>query len=237
MAIPEGEPEIQRQRRAAIRVARSILQRDIGIVEGARQMLTFRSSIGIDEFDEDILTFVVVDSETDHLLAGEARRHYQPSFLARQDVEIADVEAFYRGEVFNACRSVIQRFRVALAPIRIDPATVPPESDLRLLSADLAARSLSPVEIILPHAEVLTAIEDLTERRYHLWGWEGWLLVPDGSIRASVQHQGVRGLEALSLEEAARICAETIMQAEAEFVFEPERPGARLYFALSGEPG
>ena len=104
-------PEIRSQRELAIGIAEAVLRGDLGVIEGSRRMLPFRWTTGVDEMDDDFLTLVGVDSETDHLPIGQVRREWDKTALARKDQEIAATEAFYREHVFATCRSIITRFR------------------------------------------------------------------------------------------------------------------------------
>jgi hypothetical protein len=63
----------------------------------------------------------------------------------------------------------------------IDPELPPPE---------LGAKSLSPLEIVLPYMEVLEAIEHLAAKGYFVLAWEGWIKYSDDIQGHSGQHQG-----------------------------------------------
>ena len=104
-------PEIPSKRELAIGIAGEVLRFDLGVIESSRQMLTFRWTSGVDEFDDDFLTLVGVASETDHVPIGRVRREWDSTALAHKVQEIAATEAFYREHVFAACRSIIARFR------------------------------------------------------------------------------------------------------------------------------
>ena len=76
-------------------------------------MLAFRSCAGIDidEFDQDLLTFVSIESQEDHLPIGAERQHWSPAALARVEAEIAEAEQFHRSAALEACESLLRRFR------------------------------------------------------------------------------------------------------------------------------
>ena len=62
------------------------------------------------DHDEDFLTFVGIDSETDSLPVDWERRNWSVEALERKDKEIAEAEAFYQNDAFVACRKLIERF-------------------------------------------------------------------------------------------------------------------------------
>ena len=106
-----------------------------------------------------------------------------------------------------------------------------PDTDLDLISADLAAQSLSRQEIVLPYPAVLSAIAELERRGIQLLGWEGWLAYPDGS-RGHSGEQGTTDLSALAVEAAARVCAQTIEASYAEGPVPGSSPTGVRYYCL-----
>jgi hypothetical protein len=108
MSLPELIVAANRQKVAS--VAQDILDGRIGIIEGSRRLNSLRHRIDVDEFDPDLLTFVVVESETDALPVGDVRRQWASDALAKKDVEIAAAEAFYRKDVLESCSRLVARF-------------------------------------------------------------------------------------------------------------------------------
>ena len=91
--------------------ANAFLAGQVGPIEAARSLARFR---GIDKhLDEVLVTFVVVDSETDALPLGEVRELWNTEALKRQDIEIAKAESRYREMVSDACHGLVRN----LAPI------------------------------------------------------------------------------------------------------------------------
>ena len=64
--------------------------------------------------DPDVSTFVGIDSETDILPVGEARRYWAPHALEREDAEIARAEQLYRLSAIDAAGRLVKRFEWAL---------------------------------------------------------------------------------------------------------------------------
>jgi hypothetical protein len=89
-----------------IRVCRAVLNNEMAIIEASR-ILSGRLQ-GFEK-DPDFITFVGIDSETDHLPVGEVRKHWNPEVLAQKDKEIAECENFYRVRALEACERIIKK--------------------------------------------------------------------------------------------------------------------------------
>jgi hypothetical protein len=100
---------VEEQRREMIRVARRILDGTVGIVAGARQLTRLRFPSRT-ENDSDILVFIGIDSESDHLPIGDVRQHWNPDALLVKDAELTDYEARVRERAFEACRNLIEKY-------------------------------------------------------------------------------------------------------------------------------
>ena len=106
--------------REMVLVAKGILNGDIGIIAGARQLsrLRFHSRT---EKDSDILFFVGIDSETDDLPLGDVRRHWNPEALMIKDEELRRYESRLKEQAFRACHGLIARYDLA--------SNAPPDSN------------------------------------------------------------------------------------------------------------
>jgi hypothetical protein len=100
---------VDEQRREMVRVAHGILDGSIGIVVGARQLTRLRFPSRA-ENDSDILVFVGIDSQTDHLPLGDVRRLWNIDVLKVKDDELQAYEARVRERAFGACKSLIARY-------------------------------------------------------------------------------------------------------------------------------
>jgi hypothetical protein len=92
-----------------VAICEATLGEEIGIIAASRRL----SALGLELFDghhEDFITFRGVDSETDHLPVDKERKNWDAEALKRKDAEIAKAEAFYKDEVFAACRKLMERF-------------------------------------------------------------------------------------------------------------------------------
>jgi hypothetical protein len=108
MSTPSQITTVEEQRREMVRVARGILDGSIGIVAGARQITRLRFG-STAENDSDILIFVGIDSESDHLPLGDVRRHWDAEALKAKDEELQLYEARVKERAFRACESFIAR--------------------------------------------------------------------------------------------------------------------------------
>ena len=82
----------------------------IGIIDGSRQLSALLHHIDVDEFDDDFVPFIGIDSETDSLPVGESRKHWAADALQKKDAEIAAAEAHWRSHALPACTRLIARF-------------------------------------------------------------------------------------------------------------------------------
>jgi hypothetical protein len=108
-------------------------------------------------------------------------------------------------------------------------------SDIALLPAELAGRSLSVREIVLTLADAERAIEHLGKTGRRLEAWEGWIKFADGSRTHSLRHPGSFVLPT-DAARAAAVTLESIRKAQSAWDRAPEYPGASLYFCLTVAP-
>jgi hypothetical protein len=94
----------------AVETASMILKGKIGVIEGSRIMGSLLRETGISEDDEDYLSFVAIDSETDALPVGEVRQHWSSDALKEKDILIEKAENFYRQIARDACENIIKRW-------------------------------------------------------------------------------------------------------------------------------
>jgi hypothetical protein len=107
-----SEPEsIRRQQARIVVVARKMLNLEMSIIEGSRELVRLRHDLAIDSLDPDFLPFVAIDSETDDLPVGAERQDWAENALAEKDQLIAQAEKAYRQAGFAACRVILQRFQ------------------------------------------------------------------------------------------------------------------------------
>ena len=105
------ENYINAQRAEAIKTADEIIAGKVGIIAGSRIMSRLRFEIGISDDDEDFLTFVAIDSESDELPTGQERELWSPEALKEKDKEIQRCEELYRQNAIEACEGIIRKWR------------------------------------------------------------------------------------------------------------------------------
>ena len=92
-------------------ICESVLAEEIGVIAGSRRLKRLGWQL-YGAHDPDFITFVAVDSETDHLPVDSERANWSAEALARKDKEIAQAEKLYQEVVFLACRKLIERLQL-----------------------------------------------------------------------------------------------------------------------------
>jgi hypothetical protein len=91
-----------------IRICRAVLNNEMGVIEASRILSKRPFSQGFED-DPDVITFIAIDSSTDHLPIGEVRKLWNKEALAQKDKEIAECEVFYRAQAREACERLIKK--------------------------------------------------------------------------------------------------------------------------------
>ncbi|MBD2705788.1 hypothetical protein IC229_34635 [Spirosoma sp. BT702] len=104
-----------------ISVAKSILDGQIGVISGSRALTGLSH-----KFDEtkrdDFILFIGIDSDSDNLAIGPEREYWSKEQLAKQDIEIEIVEAYYREDVYNTCTDLIRQIETEIIELTQDPS-------------------------------------------------------------------------------------------------------------------
>jgi hypothetical protein len=101
-------------REKALKVAQSILEGDVGIIEDARLLSSFGHELVPDwRIDPDFVVLGALDSETDDLPVGAERKLWEEKALAERDAIVSRIEAEAKQEVQSACRNILRRFAAA----------------------------------------------------------------------------------------------------------------------------
>jgi hypothetical protein len=97
------------EKKELVRIAKHILSGELGVIEGSRQMNS--ASAGKDQwYDEPLIVFMSVSSQTDHLPIGDVRKQFTAEALVEKEKQLKDAEDFFRNSVFEACRKVVAEF-------------------------------------------------------------------------------------------------------------------------------
>lgn len=103
--------ETQAQARASlVFLCRQMLNGELSFFEGAIQVSALRFSVGVSEFDPDLLKFVAVESETDHLPPPHVQHRWSSAALQHLEPEFEKTEIWAKGVAVQACQNIIERF-------------------------------------------------------------------------------------------------------------------------------
>ena len=107
----------------------------------------------------------------------------------------------------------------------------PVSPGLSLLPNDIAEKSLSKKEIVLPIDEAERAVEHLVSTGHRLESWEGWVQFNDGGRTKSLRHPGAFVLPS-DPARAASVTLEGMRKAQEIWNRAPEYPGAKLFYCI-----
>ena len=116
-------------------------------------------------------------------------------------------------------------------PLNTLPRGAPVSPGLSLLPSDIAEKSLSKKEIVLPFAEAERAVEHLVKAGQRLESWEGWVQFNDGGRTKSLRHPGAFVLPP-DPARAGEVTREGMRKAQEIWDRAPEYPGAHLFFCI-----
>lgn len=86
-----------------------MLNGDLSFFEGAIQVCSLRFSVGIPEFDPDLLVFVAIETETDHLPLSHVQHRWSNDALQRRQPEFEKTENWAKEVANQACQNLIKR--------------------------------------------------------------------------------------------------------------------------------
>lgn len=96
-----------------VATARAMLRGELSFIEGARRISSLRYRVGVEDFDEDMLPFVAIDSDTDTYPFGETRLLWNSEALAKLQPEIDRSEQWAREVGHEHCKNLVERFGTA----------------------------------------------------------------------------------------------------------------------------
>jgi hypothetical protein len=102
--------KVERARLDIVAAARSMMGGTLSFIEGARRIIGRQADAEIAHDDVDMVSFVVIASDTDAYPFGETRLLWAPDALARLQPEIDRSEQWAREVGEEHCRSLIKRF-------------------------------------------------------------------------------------------------------------------------------
>lgn len=91
-------------------LCRAMLDGELSFFEGAIQMCALRFNIRVSEDNPDIMIFIAIASETDHLPTLQTQQHWSANALHRLRPEFDKVETWAKSFSVRACHNLIARF-------------------------------------------------------------------------------------------------------------------------------
>jgi hypothetical protein len=106
---PEGKQVRQRTTPESqiLSLAKQFLAGQLGVIVASGRLSPLRHEVEA-ELAEALLVFTGIDSESDGLPIGDVRQHWSPEALADKDLEITEVENFYRQSTTEAATRLLQ---------------------------------------------------------------------------------------------------------------------------------
>ena len=104
---------------------------------------------------------------------------------------------------------------------------------LQVLPRELALKSISRQEIVLPLDAAIAAIDYCANRQIQILGWEGWIQSSDGRVGHGNAPQGTTSLAHLTIGEAADFCRRTIIAAATAWSESFAGTTDRLHFCVT----
>jgi hypothetical protein len=103
-----NEPERRRHRDKVIELCTNYLEGRQRLIEVSRELSSLSHRLRMQD-DPDFISFIAIDSETDHLPIGRFRENWALDSLLKKDEEIRDVEAFYKNSATAAAKGLIAK--------------------------------------------------------------------------------------------------------------------------------
>ena len=104
------EGYVQKQRHRAAEIARGMLNGSTHYLEGAIELASLVSEVGLSEDDKDFIVFKVISSETGHLPIGSLRKYWSKESLARNESEMQRSIKWAKEISLSECESIAERF-------------------------------------------------------------------------------------------------------------------------------
>ena len=106
---PRNESEAK-ARQEVVSLCRAMLAQEMAFFEGAIRVCSLRSSLGVNEDDSDLMAFVAIESETDHLPPHHTQKLWSAVALQRLQPEFEKTEVWAKAFASEACKNLIERF-------------------------------------------------------------------------------------------------------------------------------
>lgn len=107
-----NEEYMLKMRKEVVETATSLINNNIDFLTGIREINSLRHQVSNDDFDQDFIVFVAIDSETDHMPDYKLRASCSRSWLEKCDKEIKEIKELNQKQVLEACTKLVDRFKV-----------------------------------------------------------------------------------------------------------------------------
>ena len=94
------------KRTELVSTARAILNGDIHLIEGVREICSLRHYVE-DPDSEVFMPIRAIESETDHYPLGEMRSEYAQDYLRRLDAEMQHYLKDAKDDIVGACKEIV----------------------------------------------------------------------------------------------------------------------------------
>lgn len=97
-------------RQKLVALCQAMLAGEMSFFEGAVLICPLRHNIGVSEDDSDLMAFVAIGSETDHLPPKHIQHRWSSEALRRLQSEFNKTEVWAKPFASKACENLIKRF-------------------------------------------------------------------------------------------------------------------------------
>jgi hypothetical protein len=104
------EEYVAMQRRRVANLAQQILSQEIDVLDGSSQIADLRYELKVDDNDDDLMAFQLIQSETDALPIGAEAQNWSEEALARKEPELRRAREWAFKMVREECERLISRF-------------------------------------------------------------------------------------------------------------------------------
>lgn len=106
-ALNESQEHARRQ---LVSLCRAVLAEELSLFEAAVQINRLSQSVGVPEGDSDLMAFVAIASESDHLPPLHIQKSWSPEALKKLKPEFDRIEAWAKPFATEACQNIVGRF-------------------------------------------------------------------------------------------------------------------------------
>ena len=99
------EDYINQLRVKQVEIACGMLDGEVGIIEGVRQLVAIQNQFATSD-DDDSLLLRGIESESDNFPLDDSRKYWNDAALKVEDTKIREFESSFRDQVLDICRRI-----------------------------------------------------------------------------------------------------------------------------------